>query len=30
MTVTPTGQAFWLDSPDNPLPPIGDVVGQRQ
>jgi protein-L-isoaspartate O-methyltransferase len=24
MTVTPTGEWFWLDSPDNPLPPIGE------
>jgi len=23
LTVTPAGQTFWLDSPDNPLPPIG-------
>jgi protein-L-isoaspartate O-methyltransferase len=22
LTVAPTGQTFWLDSPDNPLPPI--------
>jgi hypothetical protein len=24
LTVAPTGQTFWLDSPDNPLPPIGE------
>ncbi|MBX6390511.1 MAG: methyltransferase domain-containing protein [Frankia sp.] len=24
LTVTPTGQTFWLDSPDNLLPPIGE------
>jgi protein-L-isoaspartate O-methyltransferase len=24
VTVTPAGQTFWLDDPDNPLPPIGE------
>jgi protein-L-isoaspartate O-methyltransferase len=27
LTVTPDGQTFWLDSPDNPLPPIGEPAG---
>jgi protein-L-isoaspartate O-methyltransferase len=28
LTVGPTGQTFWLDSPDNPLPPIGEATPQ--
>jgi protein-L-isoaspartate(D-aspartate) O-methyltransferase len=27
LTVAPEGQTFWLDSPDSPLPPIGEPAG---